>query len=220
MSPPRPIGRDTGAEDWHQTFARMSSFSILLLLVTTPLRLWTPQIASGPIVRGIQNWALIFLAASLPLCAGRALRSRAVVGLPCLRRTLLLYVMTIGSLFTILLLRHAAPSWCATSLDFAGGLVLPAISGFTLIMLPHIRIRQMQWAAKACGTACLLILAAIGLAGWSSTVHASPGKPVTPVHHQVGGTGIQPVTADASSYLPSPEFHSSWEWREAMADRS
>ena len=183
-----------GREDWGQVFARMMFFSLALLAATVcfrvlPVREWS----ATPILRTTQNWALIFLAVAIPPCGWRSLRRQALGGVD-LRFTSLLLGATILALAAIVSLRAgltqmaslgtAVAIWPIQTLDFAGGLLVPAFITFLLILLPHVT-RQKLRAAGLLALAGIVAIAALECAVWSGVWRAAAkGTSAAPVHKQ------------------------------------
>jgi hypothetical protein len=202
---------DSPTENWGQTFTRMLIFSLLLCVLTAFLRgMGTYQLAPPQVVNGIRNWALILLAAALPLYAwstwemqgGHRWRIE-------LRGAVLLFGMTLGALCFILLLRAAILNLglteqrtllgrCIQALDLAAQLILPMISGFTLIMLPDISFREIWRATKVMAGCCLLALNLLVAITRLTPVHAAPhGTPDTIDRPRPPGSHL-PVSAAIS----------------------
>lgn len=178
-------------EDWHQTFARMALFSMVLLAVTAFIHVlggfrhdgWVHEFMEGSILRSTQNWALMLLGVAIPpycwliVSMGRGLARIHTDGF------LLLLAMTLGVLAVILLMRggmlqlassgYGLARWVLPMLDLAGGLAVPMVSSFTLIMLPCIPLRKLRCAAKTLGTCCLLTVAVLELTIWAAAAHTA-----------------------------------------------
>jgi hypothetical protein len=162
---PASVSASAG-EDWRQTFAGMMLFGCLMLLSTIPLR----AAASGPIVAGIRNCALVFLGVSLPLYGWQSARRRsAVADGPALWHTTLLFANAAAALGAILLLRAAALKvhyiGCVSALDLAGGLLLPAAAGIALVMLPYISRTALRNSALVGAAGCRAATMTFAIAG-------------------------------------------------------
>jgi hypothetical protein len=187
-------------EDWRQTFARMAFFSLVLLAVTAATRVlggfrhdaWIRELMEGSILRSIQNWAWMFLAVAIPPYCWLTVSMRRGSTRICADGLLLLLAMTLGVLASILLLRGGMRQLASSGygfarsippiLDLAGGLAVPMVSGFTLIMLPCISPRKLRGAAKILGTCCVLTVAVLELTIWAAAaLTARKGPTVHPV---------------------------------------
>ena len=199
---------DSPAENWQETFARMGIFSLLLFVLTAFLRwgTWTYQAAPPQVVNGIRNWALILFVAALPLYAWSTWRMQGGNRWRIeLRETALLFGITLGGLCLILLLRAAILNVglsaqrtlllrCIQALDLAAALILPMISGFTLIMLPQISCRGIWRATKLVAGCCLLALSLLVVSTHLAPVHPAPRAAPNPIHPPPSPSSQLPVT--------------------------
>jgi hypothetical protein len=186
---PRPIRRpaETTRDDWAETFARMAVFAFLLLGSTALFRStgWLRQIAAAPILDPVRNWAALLATVALPLYVAYAwLRRRLRPAHFDLRRALLLFTITVGAISLLLVVRCAlaTSASCLPVLDFIGGLLLPMLASFTLIMLPNISLPALRRTAKVVAACWLLGVTALAFTPRANTVHAAPANP--PAHTQ------------------------------------
>jgi hypothetical protein len=207
---------DSPAENWQETFARMGIFSLLLFVLTAFLRrgTWTYQVAPPQVVNGIRNWALILFVAALPLYAWSTWRKQGGNRWRIeLRGTALLFGITLGGLCLILLLRAAMLNVglstqrtlllrCIQALDLAAALILPMISGFTLIMLPQISFRGMWRATKIVAGCCLVAMILLAVTTHLTAVHAAPRRTPTPIDRPPSPNSRLPVTGAIHPQFP------------------
>ena len=151
-----------------------------------------------------------------------------------LRGTALLFAITVGGFSVILLLRaellnvglggHSPVLLrCIHMLDLAAALILPMVSGFTLVMLPYVSLRGMRRAAKLLAGGCLLALSLLAVTTRVSAVHAAPQGTTNPIDRprpQGRSFALPASTGGATSFPRARVSRSWWELKEVSAARS
>jgi hypothetical protein len=192
---------DVDPEFWQPAFARVAVFSFLLLAATLSIRrlsglsapLWARFLTAGPIVRDVQTSALAFLLLSaLPAAwhvSRRGQDSGRIYRQIDYSRIFLLLGITLGVLGVVASLRIMATRIAAAyipALDLAGGLLLPMVSGFTLVMFPDIALNRMRSAVKLLAVFCLLAVVGLRFASQMPPLHSTPkGTTETPRQRQI-----------------------------------
>jgi len=199
--------RDADSEFSQPAFARITAFSVLLLAAILSMRvlsglgshIWARDFIAGPILRDVQNSAVILLVIGFLSGCWRAIKSRCDLrtaysqidyGLPVLFAGMTLVVLT-----AILYMRavaldlpnHALAASAAgyvAALDFAGGLLVPIGSVVALVILPDISTKRVRRAGPVLALGCLLCTAALGLSFQMPKMHGAPDGTTNPSQHR------------------------------------
>ena len=193
--------REVDSGFWQPAFARITTFSVLLLAAILSIRVftglsshdWARYSMVGPILHDVEASAIILLCLTgiLPGCWHATRRDDSL--LETYRqldygRTLQLAGITLGALAAILSARAFAVqvldrSWCLTILDFAGGLLVPLGAVIALAIFPDVFLKAVWTTLPVVAIVCIFCLGTLNC-NRSRSLPSSPAIKTQPVQYR------------------------------------